>query len=426
MLCIEVAPRHIEEHELAVCEFPHERRRKSCWVSEDDHEVWIVQCWREHRQLQRVLIDLRRFWQRPQGIDNSLAPICTRVDDDDHAAATDVPHSITAPRPEQAFDESSQEGLLVAGRDFPSIGTHGDPLRTHRANAVDHGVNPLRPTRRIRGTPFFEGPATHDDVRHRDSESVRSREFASRHSSSLARPLGSVADYMSALDPLPHGIHVACIMDGNGRWARRRGLPRTDGHTAGEENLAAVVRHAAKRNVGWLTVFGFSTENWIRPRAEVRHILSLHKKLFGRIEELNANNVRVRWIGRPFDEPEAKTPTVVQKAIRQAIDDTAHNTGMVLTVAFDYGSRAEIVRAVNRARHLTASPTSETVSQAMYLPQLPPVDLLVRTSGESRISNFLLWQIPRARIYFTERTWPDFDAEEFDAALTLLGPQSPA
>ena len=126
------------------------------------------------------------------------------------------------------------------------------------------------------------------------------------------------------------------------RWegaatARRRGRPRTDGHTAGEENLAAVVRHAAKRNVGWLTVFGFSTENWIRPRAEVRHILSLHKKLFGRIEELNANNVRVRWIGRPFDEPDAKTPTVVQRAIRQAIEDTAHNTGMVLTVAFDYG-----------------------------------------------------------------------------------------
>lgn len=226
---------------------------------------------------------------------------------------------------------------------------------------------------------------------------------------------------MTMIDPLPTGIHVACIMDGNGRWARRRGLPRTDGHTAGEENLAEVVRHAAKRNVGWLTVFGFSTENWIRPRAEVRHILSLHKKLFGRIEELNANNVRVRWIGRPFDEPEAKTPSVVQKAIRQAIEDTAHNTGMVLTVAFDYGSRAEIVRAVNSVRRTHSSPSVEEISSATYLPQMPPVDLLVRTSGESRISNFLLWQIPSARIFFTERTWPDFDAHEFDAALTLLG-----
>ena len=225
---------------------------------------------------------------------------------------------------------------------------------------------------------------------------------------------------MSAIDPLPHGIHVACIMDGNGRWARRRGRPRTDGHTAGEENLAAVVRHAAKRNVGWLTVFGFSTENWIRPRAEVRHILSLHKKLFGRIEELNANNVRVRWIGRPFDEPDAKTPTVVQRAIRQAVEDTAHNTGMVLTVAFDYGSRAEIVRAAARARQHGSAPTVNDISRETYLSDMPPVDLLVRTSGESRISNFLLWQIPSARIYFTERTWPDFDAEEFDAALALL------
>ena len=225
---------------------------------------------------------------------------------------------------------------------------------------------------------------------------------------------------MSSIDPRPSGVHVACIMDGNGRWARRRGLPRTDGHTAGEENLAEVVRHAAKRNVGWLTVFGFSTENWIRPRAEVRHILSLHKKLFGRLEELNENNVRVRWIGRPFDEPEAKTPSVVQRAIRQAIDDTAHNTGMVLTVAFDYGSRAEILRAAQRARTARSVVTADDLDHEMYLPDLPKVDLLVRTSGESRISNFLLWQIPESRIYFTERTWPDFDAAEFDNALALL------
>lgn len=225
---------------------------------------------------------------------------------------------------------------------------------------------------------------------------------------------------MSVIDPRPSGVHVACIMDGNGRWARRRGLPRTEGHTAGEENLAEVVRHAARRNVGWLTVFGFSTENWIRPRAEVRHILSLHKKLFGRLEELNENNVRVRWIGRPFDEPEAKTPSVVQRAIRQAIEDTTHNTGMVLTVAFDYGSRAEILRAAQRAKILRSVVGPTDIDREMYLPDLPKVDLLVRTSGESRISNFLLWQIPESRIYFTERTWPDFDASEFDAALALL------
>lgn len=222
---------------------------------------------------------------------------------------------------------------------------------------------------------------------------------------------------------LQAGLHVACIMDGNGRWARRRGLPRTAGHTAGEESLADVVRNAAKRNVAWLTVFGFSTENWIRPRSEVRHILALHHKLFGRIDELNENNVRVNWIGRPFDEPDARTPLFVQRAIRRAIADTAHNTGMVLTVAFDYGSRAEITRAARLASKelRVGSPiTIESIERHLYDPSLPPVDLLVRTSGETRISNFLLWQIAGARVYFTERTWPDFDATELDAALALL------
>ena len=104
-------------------------------------------------------------------------------------------------------------------------------------------------------------------------------------------------------------VHVACIMDGNGRWARRRGLPRTAGHTEGEENLAALVRVAVTRNVGWLTVFGFSTENWVRPRTEVRHILGLHKKLFGRVAELNELNVQIKWMGRPFDSPGSRTPT---------------------------------------------------------------------------------------------------------------------
>jgi undecaprenyl diphosphate synthase len=181
-------------------------------------------------------------------------------------------------------------------------------------------------------------------------------------------------------------------MDGNGRWAKRRNLPRTAGHTEGEETLAAVVRLAVKRNVGWLTVFGFSTENWIRPRGEVRHILGLHKKLFGRIAELNDLNVRVQWIGRPFNSPEARTPRYVQKAIVKAIADTAGNTGMVLTVAFDYGSRAEIVHAAEVATSgETARVSAEDLDAHMYLPELPPVDVVVRPSGERRISNFMLW-----------------------------------
>lgn len=223
--------------------------------------------------------------------------------------------------------------------------------------------------------------------------------------------------------PTPR-LHIACIMDGNGRWARRRGLPRTAGHTAGEEALAGIVREAAARGVGWLTVFGFSTENWVRPPSEIRHILGLHRKLFGRIEELNANNVRVNWIGRPFDEPDSRTPANVQKAIRQAIEDTRHNTGMVLTVAFDYGSRAEIVRAANRALEGDGSPV-DAITRNLYDPSLPPVDVLVRTSGETRVSNFLLWQSAGARVHFTDCSWPDFGAEELDAAIALVRPVTP-
>ena len=209
-------------------------------------------------------------------------------------------------------------------------------------------------------------------------------------------------------------------MDGNGRWAKRRNLPRTEGHTEGEENLARLVRVAVTRNVGWLTVFGFSTENWVRPRTEVRHILGLHKKLFGRVAELNELNVRIQWMGRPFDSPDARTPKYVQRAIRKAIADTAANTGMVLTVAFDYGSHAEMVHAAQQAAATGQPVTVQSMSEHLYLPELPPVDVLVRTSGELRISNFMLWQSVGAEVYFTDCPWPDFDGDELDAALALV------
>jgi undecaprenyl diphosphate synthase len=209
-------------------------------------------------------------------------------------------------------------------------------------------------------------------------------------------------------------------MDGNGRWARRRNLPRTEGHTEGEENLARLVRVAVTRNVGWLTVFGFSTENWVRPRTEVRHILGLHKKLFGRVAELNELNVRIQWMGRPFDSPEARTPKYVQRAIRKAIADTSKNTGMVLTVAFDYGSHAEMAHAAQQAIADGGPITTDTIGRHLYLPELPPVDVLVRTSGELRISNFMLWQSVGSEVYFTDCPWPDFDGAELDAALALV------
>ena len=233
--------------------------------------------------------------------------------------------------------------------------------------------------------------------------------------------LTRVATVSDQPDP-QRGIHVACIMDGNGRWAKKRGLPRTAGHTAGEEALAGIVRAAAARNVGWLTAFGFSTENWVRPRTEVRHILALHKRLFARTDEMNANNARTRWMGRPFDEPGARTPRRIRRAINRAVADTAANTGLTVTIAFDYGSRAELVRAARSAmREGPVTPAS--ISARLYDPTMPPVDVLVRTSGESRISNFMLWQIPGARVLLTDTQWPDFDAGELDEALALVTPR---
>jgi undecaprenyl diphosphate synthase len=225
---------------------------------------------------------------------------------------------------------------------------------------------------------------------------------------------------VTAVGNQPRPLHVGCIMDGNGRWAARRGQPRTAGHTEGEENLARVVRVAVRRNIGWLTVFGFSTENWMRPPTEVRHILGLHKKLFGRISELNDLNVRVQWIGRPFDSPAARTPKLIQRAIRKAIADTSGNTGMLLTVAFDYGTRVELLDAVNRLRAAGEPVTQAAIDRELYLPELPPVDVLVRTSGEGRVSNFLLWQAAGAPVYFAEKTWPEFGGEELDRAMALV------
>jgi undecaprenyl diphosphate synthase len=214
-------------------------------------------------------------------------------------------------------------------------------------------------------------------------------------------------------------VHVACIMDGNGRWARQRGLARTAGHTAGEENLAAVVRAAVRLGIDHLTVFGFSTENWVRPRKEVRHILGLHEKLFGRITELNELNVRVRWIGRPFDDPTARTPRYVQRAITKAMKDTESNSGMTLTVAFDYGGRTEIAHAAERLRRTNREITAEGIESELYEPDLPPVDVVVRTSGETRVSNFLLWQSRGAPISFSSSAWPDFSEDDLRRAMHL-------
>jgi undecaprenyl diphosphate synthase len=212
--------------------------------------------------------------------------------------------------------------------------------------------------------------------------------------------------------------HVAVIMDGNGRWAERQGLARTDGHRQGEERLAEIVRAADGIGIRWLTAYGFSTENWRRPRLEVDFILGLHKKIFGRRSEMHANNVKIRWIGR---NPRAgsRIPSVVRREIEKSTRLTADNTGLNFTVAFDYGGRQELVEAARSiAREQPDGIGEHTVGRNLYAPEMPPVDLMIRTSGEARISNFLLWEGVGAQLYVTPTLWPDFGAAELERAIT--------
>jgi undecaprenyl diphosphate synthase len=205
--------------------------------------------------------------------------------------------------------------------------------------------------------------------------------------------------------------HVAIIMDGNGRWAAQRGQPRIAGHRAGVEAVRAAVDSGARLGLGALTLYAFSTENWKRPRYEVDALMRmLRKYLRLELDEINRQNIRFQTIGRT----EALAPTVRQE-IARASERTASNTGMVLSVALNYGGRAEIVDACRAAvRRLQAEGKSidelseDQIERELYTRNLPELDLLVRTSGELRISNFLLWQSAYAEIYVTETLWPDF------------------
>ncbi|MDX6501050.1 MAG: undecaprenyl diphosphate synthase [Blastocatellia bacterium] len=210
-------------------------------------------------------------------------------------------------------------------------------------------------------------------------------------------------------DRLPR--HVAVIMDGNGRWAAQRGQPRIAGHRAGVDAVRATVDTSARLGLGALTLYAFSTENWKRPRYEVDALMRmLRKYLRLELDEINRQNIRFQTIGRT----EALAPSV-RNEIARASEHTSSNTGMVLSVALNYGGRAEIVDACRAAtRNLTAAGRSvDDLSEAdiereLYTSNLPELDLLVRTSGELRISNFLLWQSAYAEIHVTETLWPDF------------------
>ena len=210
--------------------------------------------------------------------------------------------------------------------------------------------------------------------------------------------------------------HVAIIMDGNGRWALSRGLPRLAGHKAGTENLRRVIRSTVEFGVKYLTIYAFSTENWGRPMEEVRGLMSILEDVIDReLDELNKEGVQLRHIGRL----ERLAPKLQEKVL-DAIELTKNNDRLVLNVAFNYGGRDEIVHAIQKMIKdgiPAEDVTDDLVSRYLYTAGVPDPDLIIRTSGELRVSNFLIWQAAYSEWYVTPTYWPDFDKEEYRRAL---------
>jgi undecaprenyl diphosphate synthase len=211
--------------------------------------------------------------------------------------------------------------------------------------------------------------------------------------------------------------HVAIIMDGNGRWAKKRGLPRLVGHNAGGDNIRPVVKIFANYGVKYLTLYMFSTENWNRPRIEVAGLLSLlAKKIDQETQAFHQENIRLVHLGR-LDRLSQK----LRQKVRAAVELTKNNTGLTLCLAFDYGGRDEIVQAARRiaSAGIPGDNIDETVfARYLYGPDIPDPDLVIRTGGESRLSNFLIWQAAYSELYFTPVLWPDFGPKDVEEALS--------
>jgi undecaprenyl diphosphate synthase len=227
------------------------------------------------------------------------------------------------------------------------------------------------------------------------------------------------ASLLEKLDLARLPKHVAVIMDGNGRWAQKRHLPRIAGHRSGTQTARTTIETCARLKIEALTLYAFSVENWRRPKTEIDFLMALLREYLRReMPLIQKNNIRMRFLGRMEELPPG-----VQKDAREAIEKTAGNNGMVLCVALNYGGRAEIVDAMNailseRNGHGTSKKiTEEQVSRHLYTEGLPDPDLLIRTSGEMRVSNFLLWQIAYAEIFVTETLWPDFSRARLLEAL---------
>jgi undecaprenyl diphosphate synthase len=214
--------------------------------------------------------------------------------------------------------------------------------------------------------------------------------------------------------PEPQGPrHVAIIMDGNGRWAKGRGRPRTFGHRAGVQSARRIVGVCHEHGVEALTVFAFSQENWRRPAAEVGLLMQLFLRTLSKeLDNMHGNGIRLRFIGDHADfEP------ALRKLMRDAEARTAHNRTMQLTVAVGYGGQWDIAQAAAACARAKAAPTAENLEKRLQTADLPPVDLLIRTGGERRLSNFMLWQLAYTELYFTDTLWPEFREAEFERAL---------
>lgn len=227
----------------------------------------------------------------------------------------------------------------------------------------------------------------------------------------IIKPNSAEGKLLAAIDVERLPEHIAVIMDGNGRWARAKGKPRIFGHRAGADSVRAIVDTCARLEIKAVTLYAFSTENWKRPKTEVKGLMQMLKRFIrSELKEVNANNIRFRAIGDI-----AGLTDDVEKEIASAMQTTANNTGMVMNVALNYGARAEIVRAarlayqdIERRNDVIDSLTEADIERHLYTHGLPDVDLLIRTSGEFRISNFLLWQLAYSEIYVTPTLFPDF------------------
>ena len=212
--------------------------------------------------------------------------------------------------------------------------------------------------------------------------------------------------------------HVAIIMDGNGRWAESRGLTRSDGHRAGAKQISVITEAAQDLGIKYLTLYAFSTENWKRPPEEVAVLMGLISEVSeSHLPDMMKNNVRLRTIGRTND-----LPLPARRSLLKCIEETSGNTGITLTLALSYGGRAEIVDAVNRiiAEKSTGKLTEDDFRRYLYAPDIPDPDLMIRTSGELRLSNFMLWELSYAELYVTQTHWPDFDRAELEKALAAF------